>query len=550
MHNPVLRYRFLIETNDKGRPGWDWLNAEGLFDRDIPDFQDFRLVSHAPAPDWAGNAVIYQVFPDRFARSTAAAGRDIPEWAIPCGWDERVEADGETVPRQLFGGDLDGITERLSHVEALGATVLYLTPFFPARSNHRYDATTFTQVDPLLGGDAALIRLVAAAHQRGLKVIGDLTANHSGDTHEWFRTALADPHSPEAGFYYFSEDRTAYASWLGVPSLPKFNWGSAELRRRFISGPESVLGHWLRPPFNLDGWRIDVANMTGRHEAHDRHGEIAALIRQGMEAAKPDALLLAESTNDAAADFDGSSWHGAMTYSNFTRPLWQWLSSEAAPVNFFGTPIPAPYRIGATQLVRTYQALSAAFPWRVRMQNMNALDSHDTARAATVMIPDGPRAGLAMMFTMPGIPTLFAGDEFGLEGFNGEESRTPMPWDTPGRILADLRPDIGALSRLRRELPALSEGNLRWLHAGGDALIYIREHQTGCVLVAVARAALVGVEVPRSLVGPPGSPRAHPALWGFGGLEAQWGPRTVTFSTPGRSAQLWHLPGVELPHSL
>ena len=130
-HNPVLRYRFLFETNHQGRPAWEWLNAEGLFDRETPDFQDFRLITHAPAPDWVRHAVIYQVFPDRFARSSAAATRHRPEWAVPCTWDEPVQPAGEATPRQLYGGDLDGVTEHLDHIQALGATVIYLTPFSP-----------------------------------------------------------------------------------------------------------------------------------------------------------------------------------------------------------------------------------------------------------------------------------------------------------------------------------------------------------------------------------------------------------------------------------
>lgn len=545
--NPVLRYRFLIETNHLGRPAWEWLNAEGLFDRETPDFQDFRLIAHDPAPDWVRRAVIYQVFPDRFARSSAAATRHTPAWAVRCAWDEPVQPAGEATPRQLYGGDLDGVTEHLDHIQALGATVLYLTPFFPARSNHRYDATTFTKVDPLLGGDEALIRLVEAAHHRGLRVIGDLTANHSGDAHEWFTTALEDPHSAEAGFYYFNKDHTTYASWFGVPSLPKFNWNSPELRRRFITGASSVIGRWLAPPFNLDGWRIDVANMTGRHGADDMNHEIATMIRHTMQSIKPDSMLLAESTNDAAADFDGTTWHGAMTYSNLTRPLWQWLTKEEAPVNFFGTPIPGPNRISAKHFVLTHQTLAAAFPWRIRTQNMNALNSHDTARAATVMVPGGQLVGLAMIFTLPGIPTLFAGDEFGLEGINGEEARTPMPWGEPGKIRANLGPSIGELSRLRRELPALHQGNLRWLYAGDDVLIYVREHNEVCILVAASCAAFEAVELPASLIHPCAVHATPSPLWGCGALTARSTPQSTTFSGSGPSLQLWRLPGIKVP---
>lgn len=546
--NPVTRYRFLLEVASAEGSAWHWLNAEGLFSRDTQDVNDFRLVCHEPAPEWARHGVIYQVFPDRFGRS-ASAVREVPDWAIPCEWDTPVQPAGFDTPYQFYGGDLDGITERLDHIASLGATVVYLTPFFPARSNHRYDASTFTMVDPLLGGDEALIRLVQAAHERGMKVIGDLTTNHTGDAHEWFLTASSDSASEEAGFYYFSEDRSEYASWFGVPSLPKLNWLSPALRERFIGGPASVVGRFLQPPFNLDGWRIDVANMTGRHGDVDLNRAVALAVRSTVREAGPDALLLAESTNDAALDFDGDTWHGAMTYSNFTRPLWQWLAGSAADeVNFFGTPLPGPNRIPAEQFVELHSVFAAAFPWQVRMQNMIALNTHDTARAATVMIPGGQLVGLGIMFSMPGIPTLFAGDEFGLQGANGEASRTPMPWDSLSREHRDLHDAVACLGRLRRDVPALVEGGLRWLYAQGDVLAYVREHVAGSVLVVACRADFDGVSVPLELLGVPLDGPAI-GLWSMGSIAADWSAETLAFRGAGPGIGLWLLPGVSAPSS-
>jgi alpha-glucosidase len=521
--NPVTQYRFLLEVASSEGSSWQWLNAEGLFFRDTPDVHDFRLVTHEPAPEWARRGVIYQIFPDRFARSALAASRALPEWAVECSWDAPVQPAGADTPYQFYGGDLDGITERLDHIASLGATVVYLTPFFPARSNHRYDASTFTTVDPVLGGDEALIRLVEAAHARGLKVIGDLTTNHTGDAHEWFQSASSDPASEEAGFYYFSEDGSDYAAWFGVPSLPKLNWLSLALRERFIGGPTSVVARFLQPPFNLDGWRIDVANMTGRHGAVDLNRSVASAVRATMREVNPDTLLLAESTNDAALDFDGDTWHGAMTYSNFTRPLWQWLAGPTADrVNFFGTPLPGPNRIPAEQFIELHSVFAAAFPWQVRTQNMIALNTHDTARAATVMIPGGQLVGLGILFSMPGIPTLFAGDEFGLQGVNGEESRTPMPWDSLSREHHDLYDAAAHLGRLRRDVPALAEGSLRWLYARGDVLAYIREHALGSVLVVACRSGFDDVTLPLDCLGVE-APDSAVDLWGAGCIAAEWG---------------------------
>jgi alpha-glucosidase len=592
--NPVARYRFLLEvpvTRERpdGGPGapaaaaggdlryWS-LNAQGLFSRDVSDYADFRLTTFAAAPQWLRTGTIYQIFPDRFARSAAAAGgvpadgvsqtrpfpdravpdRALPDWAVPCSWDTTaVEGSGPQTPYQFYGGDLAGITEKLDHIQQLGADVLYLTPFFPAGSNHRYDAATFASVDPLLGGDQALVELVQAAHARGLKVIGDLTANHSGDAHEWFRRALADPGAAEAGYYYFNEDHTGYEAWYGVASLPKFNWASAGLRERFVLADDSPVARWLRPPFNLDGWRIDVGNMTGRLGATDLNQNVARLIADRVREINPEAALLAEATNDAAPDFSGEHWHGAMTYSNFTRPLWSWLAGEAPHVNFFGTPLPGPNRTGAEDFLAVHLDLAAAFSWDVRQQNMNALNSHDTARAATVMIDGGQQLGAVLMFTLPGVPVVFAGDEFGLKGHNGEASRTPMPWNDPDRVPVDLRKNYAALAALRREQPPLTCGGIRWLHAKGDALAFVRESADGSVLVVVTRAAadvqlaagtLTGAQR-LALAGDPAFNTGHLSTGALsaGQVHAEGDATGTLISTRGPAAGVWVLPGTPPP---
>lgn len=542
--NPVARYRFLIEA---GQRYWS-LNAQGLFSRDVSDYADFRLTTFPAAPRWLRQGTMYQVFPDRFARSSAgknpAAAHPAPDWAVPCDWDTtEVQGASPETPVQFYGGDLHGITEHLDHIQALGADIIYLTPFFPARSNHRYDASTFATVDPLLGGDEALVELVEAAHARGLKVMGDLTANHSGDAHEWFQRALAAPGSEEAGYYYFNADHTSYEAWYGVPSLPKLNWASAGLRDKFVLADDSPVARWLRPPFNLDGWRIDVGNMTGRLGATDLNQEVAQLIADRVREINPDAALLAEATNDAAPDFSGEHWHGAMTYSNFTRPLWAWLSGDAGHVNFFGTPLPGPNRMEAEDFLATHQDLAAAFSWDVRQQNMNALNSHDTARAATVMIDGGQRLGAVLMFTLPGVPVLFAGDEFGLKGDNGEFSRTPMPWTDPGRILTDLRGTYAALTALRRDQPALTGGGIRWLHAQGDALAFVRETPDSAVLVVVARAA-ANVHLAAGLLSDGQlDALSRPPAFAVGDIAAA-GAR---LRAGGPAVAVWVLPGVTVP---
>jgi len=545
--NPVAKYRFLLEAGDQY---WN-LNAQGLFGRDVSDSADFRLTTFAPAPEWLRKGSMYQVFPDRFARSAQADGHPVPDWAVPCSWDESVVGTGAAAATQFYGGDLPGIKDRLDHLQELGVEVLYLTPFFPARSNHRYDASTFDSVDPLLGGDQALVDLVEAAHARGIRVMGDLTANHSGAGHEWFVKALADPGSEEAGYFYFTPDHSGYESWWGVPSLPKLNWSSDALRRRFVTDEDSVVARWLRPPFALDGWRIDVGNMTGRLGSVDLNHEVARLIADRVREINPDAALLAESTSDAAPDVTGEHWQGAMTYSNLTRPLWSWLAKDAPHVNFFGSPQRGPNRIPAEDFLATHQDLASGFSWGVRQSNMNALNTHDTARAATVMVDGGPEVGAALTFCLPGVPVMFAGDEFGLEGFNGEDSRTPMPWDAPDRVRNDLRSTYASLGRLRKELPALTEGGVRWLHAVGDALVFIRECADSSALVFAARgdvslvldaSVLSGAQLQALL----SSPVHHSGTVTSAPAEPS-GVDGVCLTAIGPSAGIWQLPGTVVP---
>ncbi len=480
----VTGYRFLLECPDGPR----WLNQAGVWGHGVPDGADFRLVADDPPPEWARDAVVYEIFPDRFARSAAAAGREPPEWAVPCDWDTPVIGRGPQTPYQFYGGDLDGIVQRLDHIAALGANTLYLTPFFPARSNHRYDAAAFDRVDPLLGGDDALVRLATAVHARGWRLVGDLTTNHCGDSHPWFTAAVADVAAPERDMFYVDADGD-YEAWWGIKTLPKFNWASGELRRRFLDGPDSVVQRWLRPPYRLDGWRVDVANMTGRLGRHDHAHEVAAAVRAAAAAARPDALLLAEHNHDASGDLDRGGWHGTMNYAGFLRPVWTWLRRPDLDLpDFLGVPGGVPARDGPA-VVATMRAFAAAVSWRSLVASWNLLGSHDTPRIRTV-VGDAGRGEVAagLLMTMPGTPMIFAGDELGLRGGNGEESRTPMPWHRPEswdrRTLAFYR-DLVAL---RRSRPELRHGGLRWLYVGPDALVFARE-LSGAAAVVLARRA-------------------------------------------------------------
>lgn len=552
VRNPRHGYRWLLLHTDGTT---QWLNQTGLHRIETLDADDFALAATPPAPGWLAESVMYQIVPDRFARSAAADERPTPQWAIPAAWDDPVDPVMPARVAQFYGGDLDGIVDRLDHLADLGVDLLYLTPIFPAASNHRYDASSFERVDPLLGGEAALVRLVAAAHARGMRVIGDLTSNHSGDRHEWFQAALGHPDAPESAFYYFLDaDNTSYESWLGYPTLPKFDWSSPELRRRFIDGPDSVVGRWLQPPYSLDGWRIDVANMTGRLGDVDLNAPVRRLIRSTMEQVNPDTVLLAESTNDAASDLQGDAWHGAMTYPSFTRPLWGWLSAptgasyrladgrETTEPWFFGQPVGGIPRYTAREFVDAVVRFTAGVPWRVRLGNMQPLDTHDTARFSTNAAPGTVPIAVGLSVTLPGVPVVFAGDEFGLTGADGESSRTPIPWGSAAepavaRRLALYRDLIG----LRRSHLVLATGGLRWLHVDDDSVVFVRESAEETALVVATTGAL---DVALPAVALPG---AADAVARFGEATLAVADDGVLIAADGPAFAVWTLPGVEVP---
>jgi alpha-glucosidase len=507
--NPSTPYRFLLSG---GTTGYGWLTGNGVYPHEVPSGDDFVLAL-GDGPAWHLESVAYEIFPDRFARSGAA--HTPPDWAAPRAWHELPTGRGPATPHEWYGGDLPGIEERLDHIESLGANVLYLTPFFPAGSTHRYDAASFDRVDPLLGGDEAFASLARAAAARGIRLIGDITPNHVGRKHEWFAAAQADPHAAERGFFYFDESLPhGYEAWLGIPSLPKLDWRSDELRARM----GKVLRRYLAD--GLSGWRIDVANMTGRFRAIDLTHEVARFHRAAVDG----ALLVAEHGHDFRPDLDGTGWHGSMNYAGFLRPAWWWLRDDEYDQDVFSQ-TPAP-RYGGTEMVDVMRRFRAGVPWDCTLHSWPLLDSHDTPRFRTVV---GSRAsqlvGVGLQMTTPGVPMLFMGDELGMEGRWGEDSRRPMPWGADWD--AELLDAFKRLAHLRRSSVALARGGIRYLHASADAVAYLRETRDERLLCLAARATHQPIRTP------------------FTSLETLYGEdaREGVLPADGPSFHLWRIHG-------
>jgi alpha-glucosidase len=269
-----------------------------------------------------------------------------------------------------------------------------------------------------------------------------------------------------------------------------------------LTGPDSVVGRWLREPFALDGWRIDVANMTGRYRDVDLALEVARAARATIAQVRPDGLLVAEHFHDATADLDGDGWHAVMSYAAFARPVWGWL--VPGPQGVPGLPVPVPRRPGAA-MVATMTDFASRVPWAVTAQQWNLLGSHDTARIRTRLEdPALVEVAVGLMATYPGTPMVFAGDEVGAVGGTGEGSRVPMPWDRPGQWDDRTFEVYRALLAVRRGSTALLDGGLRWVLVTDDAVAYLRETAQERVLVLAARAPWGGATLPR-LLAPAGS---------------------------------------------
>ena len=482
--NRRTKYRFLV----LGESGEHWLTAHGFQDFDATSATDFQIIASSPVPKWIFKSVFYQIFPDRFANSGRITSKDHNFIERP--WNTLPKGKDKTTGIEFFGGDLYGVTEHLDHLEELGVDGIYFTPIFPARSTHRYDASSFDEVDPLLGGNSALVELVKEAHSRKMRLIGDLTTNHCGAGHPWLSTALKKKNSTERGFFYWDEKiQHGYVGWWGLAGLPKLNFSSRELRKRMFSGKNSVLRRWLRKPYSFSGWRIDVGNMTGRYEAIDINREIIQEIRSVISEESPEAWLVAENADNHPEDLDGLGWHGTMNYNGFMRPVWSWLHhAPQIKYGFFGVPIDIPKFTGR-QLVDSLRTFQSMVPWISLNASMTLLDSHDTARFKNVVGFDRGRhaAAIGLLMTYPGVPSIFAGDEIGIEGAWGEDSRRTMPWERRSQWDLELLEIFKELIHLRRNSHALAFGGLRWIEAANEYVIFERESIKEHLGVVVAR---------------------------------------------------------------
>jgi alpha-glucosidase len=481
-------YRFYLVTS----AGVWWYNAAGMQPYTPPDTNDFKLLAGYQAPAWVQDSVFYQIFPDRFADGDP--GNNVQTGEYDCYGRSVVAREWNEPPSprpaklmDFYGGDLQGIIQRLDYLTDLGVSALYLTPIFTSPSNHKYDVADYRQVDLHFGGDAALVALRQALDERGMRLMLDITPNHCSSIHPWFLAAQSDPEAPTAEFFTFEKRPDKYATWLGVRSLPKLNYRSQRLRDEMFAGNDAIMRYWLRPPFRIDGWRLDVANMLGRQGENQFDHKIGRHLRRAIKSEKPEAYLLGENFYDASPYLQGDELDASMNYRGFLFPLLHWLAGFDMIGATFGSWNTRPL-LSTESLAAQWQFFLAVVPWQIAVQQFNLLDSHDTPRFQTVLNEDAAliRLAVTLLFTYPGVPSIYYGDEIGLTGRNDPDSRRTMPWN-PDRWNGELRDFYRTLIALRRESPALRRGGYQLLYAAGDTLAFMREAPEERLLIVARR---------------------------------------------------------------
>ena len=496
-----------LDTGDYVGLVWYSFRLEGLDGRamELGEYQLTVYDNSEAVPDWFGQGVTYQIFPDRFRRTCVpdpagmVGGRTVhPNWDEEPEW--RPDEKGEIRNRDFFGGNLAGITEKLDYLKKLGVETLYLCPVFEAAENHRYGTADYGNIDPMLGDEKEFKALCDGLHKRGMRLMLDGVFNHTGYVSRYFNGdgaydtvgASQSEQSPYRSWFNFKQWPDEYESWWGIYSLPAVNEADPGYRNFIFGGADSVVRRWLRA--GADGWRLDVAD-----ELPD---DFVAGIHAAARAEKPDAVVIGEvwedGSNKIAYDVRrrhllGGHCDGLMNYP-FRTALLDWLRGG-----------------DAARFMETMEALRENYPPFAYYSAMNAMSTHDTLRALTLLgAGDGAgmsrqeksvhrlteeackrgkallMTGAAVMFCFPGSPTVYYGDEAGMEGFEDPFNRRTFPWGGEDKTLTKW---FAALGKLRGKLSALRKGQIQYLCARDGVLAFVRTEGKQRILCAANAGA-------------------------------------------------------------
>lgn len=502
-------YRFEIDTW-RGTLGITsrFGGESGIDEFGAPEGECWQLTvfeSQYQTPDWLSGGIMYQIFPDRFYRS-GTTKYNVPQdrylhqrWGSQPEW--RPNHQGEITNSDYFGGDLEGIIQKLDYLQSLGITCIYLNPIFEAHSNHRYDTADYTKVDPLLGTKEDFKRLCKEANKRGMHIMLDGVFNHTGSDSIYFNRkgryqtlgAYQSQESPYYDWYQFYQWPEQYACWWNFETLPNVN-ETNETYNAYINGTDGVIQTWLKA--GADGWRLDVADELPDLFLDD--------ITKAAKQVKPTSMILGEVWEDAS---------NKMAYGQRRRYLLgKQLDSvmnypfREAIIGFLTGKNPA-------EMMELIMTVLEHYPPSAIHLLMNHIGTHDTERILTVLggeplngrdrewqsktkLSQEQRSkGLAllklaslMQYTLPGIPCVYYGDEAGMEGYRDPFNRGCFPW---GHEDAELVNWYRSLGKIRHSCEVLKQGTLEPYYADDDCFVYVRSDEAvgQKLLVAVNRTA-------------------------------------------------------------
>ncbi|HET9494802.1 MAG TPA: glycoside hydrolase family 13 protein, partial [Chloroflexia bacterium] len=424
--------------------------------------QDYVITAYDPdftTPEWLHGGVVYQIFPDRFNNGDPT--NDKPAGTFMYGGESIKREWGErpTGGNDFFGGDLQGVIDRLEYLQSLGVNAIYFNPIFAAPSNHRYDTTDYTRIEPSLGTLDTFRDLIARARERGIRVVLDGVFNHSSSDSLYFdrysrydtQGAYESQESPYLEWYTFQEWPNKYRSWFNVDTLPVFSEVQA-VRDFFFFGQDAILKRWMRE--DIGGWRLDAAEQKSHSYWRD--------LRVAGKAEDSEAVIIGEFWQNSAPWLAGDQWDGTMNY-RFRDAVLGWLANPVRSVEM---------------MARKLDSIREDYPPQALAVSMNLVGSHDTQRALTEARGDKNMLRLMalMQFTWPGLPTVYYGDEVGLEGGRDPDDRRTYPWGQEDTSLLEF---YRMLAETRQHVPAIRTGDYANLRFDNDLDVYAYARTAG-----------------------------------------------------------------------
>ncbi len=452
-------------------------------------------------PHWLKGGIIYQIFPDRFFPSGKEKINVPSDRILRSDWGGepyfRPDKNGEVLNNDYFGGDLEGIRQKLPYLKDLGVTCIYLNPIFEAHSNHRYNTADYSKIDPILGDEEDFENLCKSADECGIKIILDGVFSHTGDDSVYFNKkgrydsvgAYQSKDSKYAKWYKFSEFPDKYQSWWGFKTLPEVR-EEDDSYGEFICGKNGIIAKWLKK--GASGFRLDVADELPDTFIDD--------IRTAVKTAKPDALLLGEVWEDATNKFSYGVRRRYLLGDQLDSVMNYPFAESVLSFCRFGDA--EKFMSGVMNIVENY-------PKQCLDVMMNHIGTHDTVRAITRLAGENSdyrsrewqsshklslleyRQGVQMLklaaavqYTLPGVPSVYYGDEAGLQGYRDPFNRACFPWGNENKELIEFYRTLG---KIRRENEVFKEGWFIPVSASMGCVAYIREDKTGSIMVIANR---------------------------------------------------------------